>query len=104
MPYLFLTTDSLPSNITPSESLPQDIFAILYHDTSSTSYSHYINTDKHVQTFEQPTEVFMNKIRLNIETETPEDVDWTKLTHSIHVKPCKLFLNIGIKVDHKFDN
>jgi len=104
LPYLFLTTDSLPSNITPSESLPQDIFAILYHDTSSTSYSHYINTDKHVQTFEQPTEVFMNKIRLNIETETPEDVDWTKLTHSIHVKPCKLFLNIGIKVDHKFDN
>ena len=104
LPYLFLTTDSLPSNITPSENLPQNIFAILYHDKSSAHYSHYVNIDEHIQKFEKPSEVFMNKIRLNIETHQAGTATWQTPVDSIHETVCKVFLNIGIKVDHKFDN
>jgi len=102
LPFLLVTTDSLPSNITPSENLPQDIFSILYHDNSSTNYSHYINTDGHLQKFEKPTEVFMNRIKFNI-NKAPTSA-WATEPHIIHTAACKLFINIGIRVDHKFDN
>ena len=91
--FMLVTTETLPTSITQSGNLPQDLFAILYHDNSSTNFSHYINMDEHLQEFEKPTQAFTNRVTFNIKMEDG----------AIYSGECKLFINIGIRIDHKFD-
>jgi len=100
-PFLLVTSDTLPSNITASEQLPGNVMAFLYHDSDSSSEcQHYINKDKHIQIFEKSTEAFMNRISLDIET---ENGIWDSNHQSFNDK-CKLIITLGIRVANKFDN
>ena len=90
--FLLLTTDTLPSNITQSENLAQDIFAVVYHEKSSTSFSHYKNIETVIQEFEKPNQSFANKLVFNIETDD-----------SVYDGECSIFIKIGVRIDHKFD-